>query len=104
MYLHNVGTLRGMETIGLRELNQNPSKAVARVRAGASILVTDRGKPVLRMVPETEVPGTLQRLLETGDVAAPAEEGMPEVFTGLAPGLGSLSDVLLEERDRERRW
>ena len=41
-----------METIGLRELNQNPSKAVARVRAGMSILVTDRGEPVLRMVPE----------------------------------------------------
>jgi len=32
-----------METIGLRELNQNPSKAVARVRAGASLIVTDRG-------------------------------------------------------------
>lgn len=31
-----------METIGLRELNQNPSKAVARVRAGVSLIVTDR--------------------------------------------------------------
>ena len=30
-----------METIGLRELNQNPSRAVARVRAGESLLVTD---------------------------------------------------------------
>lgn len=93
-----------METIGLRELNQNPSKAVARVRAGASILVTDRGKPVLRMVPEAEAPSTLRRLLESGDVTAPAEEGMPEVFTDLAPELDSLSDVLLEERDKERRW
>ncbi|MGH3544916.1 MAG: type II toxin-antitoxin system Phd/YefM family antitoxin [Mycobacteriales bacterium] len=45
-----------METIGLRELNRNPSKAVARVRAGASLLVTDRGKPLLRMVPEVDQP------------------------------------------------
>lgn len=91
-----------METIGLRELNQNPSKAVARVRAGASILVTDRGKPVLRMVPETEDPGTLQRLLDSGDVTAPAETGMPDVFPDLASDLDSLSDVLLTERERER--
>jgi uncharacterized protein len=48
-----------METIGLRELNQNPSKAVARVRAGASLIVTDRGRPVLRMIPEAEHPSTL---------------------------------------------
>jgi prevent-host-death family protein len=91
-----------METIGLRELNQNPSKAVARVRAGASILVTDRGKPVLRMVPETEAPGTLQRLLDSGDVTVPAETGMPDVVPDLAPDLESLADVLLAERDRER--
>ena len=55
-----------METIGLRELNQNPSRAVARVRAGESLLVTDRGKPILRMVPEVEAPGTLGSLVAEG--------------------------------------
>ena len=45
-----------METIGLRELNQNPSRAVALVRAGATVIVTDRGTPVLRMVPEADRP------------------------------------------------
>ncbi|WP_415950251.1 type II toxin-antitoxin system Phd/YefM family antitoxin [Streptomyces sp. KLOTTS4A1] len=91
-----------METIGLRELNQNPSKAVARVRAGASILVTDRGKPVLRMVPETEQPGILRRMIESGDVAPPAEQGMADLIPDLAPELPSLSDVLVDERRKER--
>lgn len=91
-----------METIGLRELNQNPSKAVARVRAGASIVVTDRGKPVLRMVPETEHPGTLQRMLETGEVRPPAERGMPELIPTLSPEIASLSDLLIADRARER--
>ncbi len=91
-----------METIGLRELNQNPSKAVARVRAGVSIVVTDRGVPVLRMVPETQVPNPLHRMLEAGDASPPAEQGMPEVVPGLAPDMGSLSDMLLEERESER--
>jgi prevent-host-death family protein len=92
-----------METIGLRELNQNPSKAVARVRAGVPIVVTDRGVPVLRMVPETEPPAPLRRMLESGDVTPPAEQGMPDLMPELAPELDSLSGILLEERERERR-
>lgn len=92
-----------METVGLRELNQNPSKVVARVRAGVPILVTDRGKPVLRMVPETQLPDTLQQMLATGEVTPPAEQGMPEVFLDLARNVDSLSDLLIADRERERR-
>ncbi|WP_239313819.1 MULTISPECIES: type II toxin-antitoxin system Phd/YefM family antitoxin [unclassified Frankia] len=91
-----------METIGLRELNQNPSKAVARVRAGVSILVTDRGKPILRMVPEVENPGTLAQMVAVGEARAPAERGMPDVVPDLAPGVESLADLLVADRDRER--
>ncbi|GAA0598980.1 type II toxin-antitoxin system prevent-host-death family antitoxin [Kribbella sandramycini] len=92
-----------METIGLRELNQNPSRAVARVRAGETIVVTDRGRPVLRLVPEVDRPDTLQRMVESGEVTPPAELGMPDLMLELAPNVESLSDLLIEERDRERR-
>ncbi len=92
-----------MNTIGLRELNQNPSKAVARVRAGETIVVTDRGRPVLRLVPETDRQDTLHRLVESGEVTPPAELGMPDLMLELAPNVASLSDLLIEERDRERR-
>ncbi|TDO58136.1 type II toxin-antitoxin system prevent-host-death family antitoxin [Kribbella sp. NBC_00482] len=92
-----------MRTIGLRELNQNPSKAVARVRAGETIVVTDRGRPVLRLVPEDEHPGVLQHLLDSGEVSPPAELGMPDLMLELAPEVDSLSDLLIEDRDKERR-
>jgi len=92
-----------METIGLRELNQNPSKAVARVRAGETIVVTDRGRPVLRLVPERDQPGTLRQLIESGEVTPPAELGMPDLELELATGVHSLSDLLIAERDEERR-
>jgi len=92
-----------MKTIGLRELNQNPSKAVALVRSGVPILVTDRGRPVLRMVPETESPSVLQRMLEAGDAHPPTEQGLPEVIPDLAPEIPSLSDLMIEDRERERR-
>ncbi|MGH3908451.1 MAG: type II toxin-antitoxin system Phd/YefM family antitoxin [Pseudonocardiaceae bacterium] len=91
-----------METIGLRELNQNPSRAVTRVRAGATLIVTDRGRPVLRMVPEVEHPSTLQQMLAAGTVRPPAEHGMPELIHDLAPDLESLADLLLADREKER--
>jgi len=91
-----------VETIGLRELNQNPSKAVARVRAGESIVVTDRGRPILRMVPEIEQSGVLSRLVAEGLATAPTEEGMPELIPDLAPEIDSVADLLLAERDQER--
>jgi prevent-host-death family protein len=91
-----------VETIGLRELNQNPSKVVARVRAGESIIVTDRGRPVLRMVPESEHPDTLARLVSSGQVRPPTAPGMPELIAELADGPDSLSELMVEDRDRER--
>jgi prevent-host-death family protein len=91
-----------VETIGLRELNQNPSRAVARVRAGESLLVTDRGRPVLRMVPEVESPGVLSRMVAEGTATAPAEDGLPELMEDLAPEVDSVTDLLLAERARER--
>jgi len=91
-----------METIGLRELNQNPSRAVARVRAGESIIVTDRGRPVLRLVPEIEDPSTLERMISDGTVRPPAERGMPDVIPDLADEVESLSDLVIADRDKER--
>jgi prevent-host-death family protein len=91
-----------VETIGLRELNQNPSKAVARVRSGVSIVVTDRGRPILRMVPEVAQPGALHRLVADGTATAPAEQGMPELISDLVPEVDSVADLLIAERDRER--
>jgi prevent-host-death family protein len=92
-----------METIGLRELNQNPSRAVARVRAGASIIVTDRGRPVLRLVPEIEDPSTLERMISNGTVRPPADHGMPDVIPDLADGVARVSDLVIADRDRERK-
>jgi antitoxin (DNA-binding transcriptional repressor) of toxin-antitoxin stability system len=91
-----------METIGLRELNQNPSKAVATVRAGVSLLVTDRGVPVLRMVPELEHLNTFQRAVMSGEIQPPATRGMPELIPELSDSLENLGDLLIAERDRER--
>ncbi|MCW2686430.1 MAG: prevent-host-death family protein [Mycobacterium sp.] len=40
-----------MEQIGIRELRQHASVWVAKVKAGATIQITERGRPVARLVP-----------------------------------------------------
>ena len=40
-----------MERIGVRELRQHASRYLARVVGGETIEVTDRGRPVARLVP-----------------------------------------------------
>ena len=40
-----------MDVIGVRELRQHASRYLERVRRGETLEVTDRGRPVARLVP-----------------------------------------------------
>ena len=40
-----------MRVAGIREARQNLSSLLEEVRAGHEVLITDRGKPVARLVP-----------------------------------------------------
>jgi len=40
-----------METVGVRDLKANLSRHLRRVRAGARLVVTDRGKPLATLAP-----------------------------------------------------
>jgi prevent-host-death family protein len=62
-----------MESIGVRELRQNASRYLARVAAGESLQVTDRGRPIALLVPVT--PDPWQHLLATGRVRPPESPG-----------------------------
>jgi prevent-host-death family protein len=91
-----------MERIGVRELRQHASRYLARVRAGETIEVTDRGRPVARLVPIAG--STWEDLIEAGVVNPPANpdfdwdawEPLPASGQGPPP-----SEVL--EQDREDR-
>jgi prevent-host-death family protein len=45
-----------MDQIGVRELRQQASRYLERVRRGETFEVTDRGRPVARLVPVTGDP------------------------------------------------
>ncbi len=53
------------ERVGVRELKASLSAHLRRVSAGESIVVTDRGRPVARLLPP-DVPDQLSRLIRSG--------------------------------------
>lgn len=88
-----------MEQIGVRELRQHASRYLARVAAGENFEVTDRGRPVARLVPV--VGDRWDELLRSGWVVMPDDEGdllaeEPSDF-GLAA-----SEELERQREHER--
>lgn len=61
-----------METIGIRELRQNASVWVAKAEAGVTIQITDRGRPVARLVPLTAAEQARDKLIAEGQLIAAA--------------------------------
>lgn len=91
-----------METIPISELNHHTARVTAKVRSGTPVLLTEHGKPVIRMMPAAEPTSALDRLAAEGKIKRTAHPGaMPELIDDLAE-LPSLSDLLISERDRER--
>lgn len=75
-----------MRSIGVRELRQQASRYLREVERGDSIEVTDRGRPVARLVP---VPRSshAEALLLTGQLA-PATRDVLDLGKPLEPRAG----------------
>ena len=66
-----------MERIGVRELRQDASRYLARVKAGETVEVTERGRLVARLVPPHPAAGARERLIATGRLVASSAPLVP---------------------------
>lgn len=55
-----------MDRIGIRELRQNASKYIERVKAGETLEVTERGRPVAVLAPLPGPSSVIERLRAEG--------------------------------------
>ncbi|HZJ51709.1 MAG TPA: type II toxin-antitoxin system prevent-host-death family antitoxin [Actinomycetota bacterium] len=86
-----------MVEVGVREFRNSLSRYLRRVRAGETIVVTDRGKPVARIVP-AGIPEHIARAMAEGRVSWSGKRfEPPENLIELAPG-PPLSDYISEDR------
>jgi prevent-host-death family protein len=90
-----------MERIGVRELRQHASRWLARVAAGETIEITDRGRLVAVLSPPREI-SARDRLLSEGRLV-PARGDLRHIRPLAADSSRrSLSEELSELRDEER--
>jgi prevent-host-death family protein len=91
-----------MRRIGIRELRQRASHYLREVQAGESIEVTDRGRPVARLVPHPRTTG-MDDLAAEGRLDQASGDAL-EIGGPLAPADGkplpsvALADIRADER------
>ena len=87
-----------MSEVGIRALKQNASKVVARARAGESITITDRGRPVAVLGPIKL--SRLDAMVEAGLATPPVRDinDLPPPATRAA-GQQPLSEIIDEDRE-----
>jgi len=94
------------ERVGIRELRQNLSVYVRRVREeGRAYEVTERGEPVARLTPLEGRPMSLiERMVADGRIT-PATRTWDELPppVQLPPGGRALSEIIEEMRDEDER-
>ena len=101
-------------TVGIRALKQNASAVVARAAAGETLTITDRGRPVARLLPLPRK-SRIQEMIEAGQITVPeypieqyvrdhTVDGRYVAPLTLPPGSPTLTETLLamREEDRER--
>lgn len=102
MNTEQCATVTHMSAVGLRAIQQNASAVVARVVAGETVEITDRGRPVARIVPLRPT-SKIQELIDEGRVRV-ATRNILDVIdpVDLPSGSMSLSESLAEMRSDER--
>jgi prevent-host-death family protein len=87
-------------TTGIRELKEQLSAYIRRVKAGETIVITDRGRPVGRLVPYSQsLADRLELMQETGFInwsGRPLSTSEP-IVRNKSEQL--ISDLLLEDRE-----
>ena len=82
--------------VGVRELRANLSRWLEKVKEGEVIVVTERGKPIARIVPDPSR-STFDRLVAEGRIT-PAKKPKGGPLPPLLKAKGSVSELVIQDR------
>lgn len=87
-------------TVGIRELKTRLSKYMERVQAGGTVIITDRGKPVGRIIPVgTSLEVQLHQLAHAGLLAWSGSKLTPRTPLARTKGSRTVADLVIEDRE-----
>lgn len=84
----------------IRELNQNTAGVLERVEHGETVEITNRGKPIARIVP-VSAHGELDELIAAGRITPATVHGPIPMPTGRVVN-NAASEALIAMREEER--
>ena len=86
-------------SVGIRELKSRLSEYLRQVKAGETVLITDRGQPVGRIVPVAQpLQERLEAMSQGGLILWSGSKLAPLTPVALAQGERTVSDLLVEDR------
>jgi prevent-host-death family protein len=86
--------------VGVRELKSHLSEYLRRVKAGETVIISERGRPIGRIVPEPKtIAQKMQRLVDAGLAEWNGEK--PEITGPIATNDSDIliSDLVVEMRE-----
>lgn len=90
------------DAVGVRELRQNLSRYLERVKAGESLVVTERGREVARLTPSGPKDSAIARLVAERGATMPTGNLLDLVPERGRPAEGPPSQQVLDELREER--
>lgn len=86
--------------IGIRELKSTLSECVREVKSGRTIVVTEHGRPVARIIPEAaSLRVRVEALRRAGAIAWSGRRLRPAKPVGKLRGHKTLADLVVENRE-----
>ena len=91
--------------VGVRELKSRLSHYLRQVKTGQSVIITERGRPVGRIVPVAQgVDERLEAMAQAGLVQWSGKRLKPVKPVARVSGERTVADLLVAERDRDSGW
>jgi len=88
--------------VGIRELKAHLSECVRAVKDGGTVVVTEHGRPVARLIPEpASLRDRMLALARAGEIAWNGQPFKPRGPVARVKGPRTLADLVVAERDRE---
>lgn len=86
--------------VGIRELKTTLSECLREVKSGRTIVVTDHGQPVARIIPEgISLRERVEALRKAGAIAWSGRRLRPAKPVGTVRGARTVADLIVENRE-----
>ena len=91
---------RGEKRIGIRELKSTLSECVREVKSGRTIVITEHGQPVARIIPEAiSLQERVEALRKAGAIAWSGRRLRRAKPVGKVRGDRTVADLVVENRE-----